>query len=139
MRKALSNKAVQLLIIIIAASVLSTALTFVKNNEYSDWLSTDAVITDWKTLKNVRHISYFKYDVNGTEYIGQASFRGNFPEEELGDTVTVWYDPDDPLRVMRSDIKPDAGLWTYAPFFLALPISLFVLTEGYNRKRRDLR
>ncbi len=138
MRKALSSKAVQLLIIIIAASVISTVLTTIKNNEYSDWISTDAVITDWKMSKKVKHIIYFKYNVNGTEHTGQDSFSGNFPEEEIGDTVTVWYDPDDPLRVMRSDIKPDAGLWTYAPFFLALPISLFVITEGYNRKRKGL-
>lgn len=138
MRRALSSKAVQLLIIIIAASVISTVLTTIKNNEYSDWISTDAVITDWKMSKKVKHIIYFKYNVNGTEYTGQDSFSGNFPEEEIGDTVTVWYDPDDPLRVMRSDIKPDAGLWTYAPFFLALPISLFVITEGYNRKRKGL-
>lgn len=139
MKKIFSNKAVQFLIIIIVAVVLSTLLTAIKNNEYSDWIPADAVITDWKTSRNVKHIIYFKYDVNGTEYNGQDSFRGNFPEEDIGDIVTVWYDPDNPLRVMRSDMKPDAGLWTFAPFFFVLPISLFVMTGGYNRKRNDLR
>lgn len=136
MKKILSNKTVQLLIIIIAAVVLSTILTAVKDKEYSNWLPADAVITDWKTSKNVRHIICFRYDVNGTEYAGQDSFSGNFPEESIGDIVTVWYDPDNPSRVMRSDMKPDAGLWAYAPFFFVIPISLFVLGNGYQRKER---
>lgn len=133
------KKILQLLIIIVVAVVLSAILTVVKNNEYSDWISTDAIITDWKTSKNVKHIIRFKYDVNGTEYTGQESFGGNFPKKDIGDTVIVWYDSDNPSRAMISDIKPDAGLWTYAPFFFVIPISLFVLTDGYTRKRNDLR
>ncbi len=105
---------------------------------YSDWIPTAAVITDWKSTQNVKHILYFQYTVNGTTYTGQDVFPGNFPNESIGDIVTVWYDPDDPVRVLRSDTKPDAGLWTYAPFFLAVPISLFVLTDGVRRKRTDL-
>lgn len=137
--KILSNKAVRLLIVIAAAVASSVLLTAVKDREYSDWVPTEAVVTDWKTTDNVKRIIYFKYDVNGAEYTGQDVFGGNLPQESIGDIVTVWYDPEEPSRVMRSDVRPDAGLWTYAPFFLAVPFSLFVLTDGNKRKGKDLR
>ena len=62
MKKILSNKIAQLLIIVVIASVLSVVLNIVKTNEYKDWVSTDAVITNWETTKqDVKHIIYFKY------------------------------------------------------------------------------
>ena len=138
----------------------------VKNKEYSDWVSANAVITDWKSGNGVKHIIYFKYNVDGDEYNGYDSFNGNFPKDKVGDTVsvvwqdtnlprfrsppfrlrlcvyyakfcfvgvtgsspvTLWYDPDDATRVMRSDTKPDAGLWTYVPFIFAIPLSFFII------------
>ena len=104
MKKILSNKIVQLLIIVAIASVLSVVLNIVKTNEYN----------------------------------GQDVFKGNYPENDIGDTVTVWYDPYDASRVMRSDKKPDAGLWTYVPFIFAIPISIFVLSGGYKPRTRSL-
>ena len=141
MKKILSYKIVQFLIIVAIASVLSAVLNNVKTNEYKDWVSTDAVITNWKTAnrKRAKHILYFKYDVDGNEYHGQEVFSGNFPENDIGDTVTVWYDPDAVSRAMISDIKPDAGLWPYVPFIFAIPISLFVLSGGYKPRTRSLR
>ena len=139
MKKILSYKIVQFLIIVAIASVLSAVLNNVKTNEYKDWVSTDAVITNWKKTKGVKHILYFKYDVDGNEYHGQEAFNGNFPENDIGDTVTVWYDPDAVSRAMISDIKPDAGLWPYVPFIFAIPISLFVLSGGYKPRTRSLR
>lgn len=138
MRKILSYKAVQLVVVLIIKVILSVILTAVKDKEYSNWVSTEAVITDWKTGWHVSHIIYFEYEVGGTKYRGQDSFKGNFPNEDVGDVVTVWYDPDDASRVMRSDIKPDAGLWTYAPFFLAFPISIFVLSGGFKARARRI-
>lgn len=137
--KLLSNKAVRLLIVIAAAAASSVLLTAVKDREYRNWVPAEAVMTDWKTTYNVKHIIYFKYDVNGTEYTGQDAFGGNLPQESIGDIVTVWYDPEEPSRVMRSDVRPDADLWSYAPFFLAVPFSLFALTDGDKRKEQGLR
>ena len=53
MKKILSNKIAQLLIIVVIASVLSVVLNIVKTNEYKDWVSTDAVITNWETTKKM--------------------------------------------------------------------------------------
>lgn len=139
MKKILSNKIAQLLIIVVIASVLSVVLNIVKTNEYKDWVSSDAVITNWETTKkDVKHIIYFKYYVDGNEYNGQDVFKGNYPENGVGDTVTVWYDPDNVSQVMRSDKKPNAGLWTYVPFIFAIPISIFVLSGGYRPRTRSL-
>ncbi|MFR3310443.1 MAG: hypothetical protein ACLTTQ_07695 [Christensenellales bacterium] len=56
MRKILSYKAVQLVVVLIITVILSVILTAVKDKEYSNWVSTEAVITDWKTGWHVSHI-----------------------------------------------------------------------------------
>ena len=84
MRKILSYKAVQLVVVLIITVILSVILTAVKDKEYSNWVSTEAVITDWKTGRQVSHIIYFEYEVGGTKYRGQDSFKGNFPNEDVG-------------------------------------------------------
>ena len=127
MKKIFQKKTVQLLVLAVAAVILSVFLNIVMTKKYSDWVPADAVITGWKSAKGVRHILYFEYNVDGTFYNGQDSFRGNFPKEKVGDTVTVWYDPDNVTRVMIEDTKPDAGLWTYAPFFFAVPTAVFII------------
>ena len=127
MKKIFSSKVIQLALLTAVAVTLSLFLRTVKNREYSDWVSANAVITDWKSGNGVKHIIYFKYNVDGDEYNGYDSFNGNFPKDKVGDTVTVWYDPDDATRVMRSDTKPDAGLWTYVPFIFAIPLSFFII------------
>ena len=80
----------------------------------------------------------YGYEAHGREYTGQDSFRGNFPKADIGDIITVWYDPDDASRVMISDLKPDAGIWTYAPFFFAVPIALFVASGGFKARARRI-
>ena len=140
MKKFFSKKAVKLIILIIVAAALSISLKIIKTQEYSDWLPTYAVITDWKKSmsKNPGYNLYFEYNVNGTQYSGRDSFSGSAPHDKVGDTVTVWYDPDDITRVIRSDTKPDAGLWTYAPFILAAPICIYIISGGNKRNSKKL-
>lgn len=138
MKKNFSLKPVQLLLLFAFASVLSVLLNFVKTKEYSRWISTYAIITDWKTGYNVNHILYFKYSVDGKEYNGYDSFKGNFPQSEIGDTVTVWYDPDNVTRVMISDTRPDAVLWSCSPFILSIPIALYIISDGSKRNSKRL-
>lgn len=135
MKKNFSKKTVRLLVLLAVAAALSVLLNIVKTKEYSNWVSTTAVITNWQTSlsKNVGHTLYFKYKVGETEYSGQDSFSGNFPQEQIGDTVTVWYDPEEVTRVTRSDLKPDAGIWPFAPFFFAVPLSLYIVFGGNRR------
>lgn len=138
MKKIFSLKPVQVLLLFAFASVLSVLLNFVKTKEYSRWISTYAIITDWKTGYNINHILYFKYSVDGKEYNGYDSFKGNFPQSEIGDTVIVWYDPDDVTRVMISDTRPDAVLWSCSPFILSVPIALYIMSDGSKRNSKRL-
>ena len=138
MKKIFSLKPVQVLLLFAFASVLSVLLNFAKTKEYSRWISTYAIITDWKTGYNINHILYFKYSVDGKEYNGYDSFKGNFPQSEIGDTVTVWYDPDDVTRVMISDTRPDAVLWSCSPFILSVPIALYIMSDGSKRNSKRL-
>lgn len=138
MKKTFSLKPVQLLLLFAFASVLSVLLNFIKTKEYNRWISTYAIITDWKTGYNVNHILYFKYSVDGKEYNGYDSFKGNFPQSKIGDTVTVWYDPDNVTRVMISDTRPDAVLWSCSPFILSIPIALYIVSDGSKRNSKRL-
>ena len=138
MKKFFSLKPVQLLLLFAFASVISVSLNFVKTKEYSRWISTYAIITDWKTGYNVNHILYFKYSVDGKDYNGHDSFRGNFPQIEYCVTVTAWYDPDDVTRVMISDTRPDAVLWSCSPFILSVPIALYIISDGSKRNSKRL-
>ncbi len=137
-KKIFSLKPVRLLLLFAFASVISLSLNFVKTKEYSRWISAYAIITDWKTGYNVNHILYFKYSVDGKDYNGHDSFKGNFPQNEIGDTVTVWYDPDDVTRVMISDTRPDAVLWSCSPFILSVPIALYIISDGSKRNSKRL-
>lgn len=138
MKKIFSDKTVQLLVLLVVAAAISVFLYVAKTKEYSNWIPVNAVITDWKTGRDVSHILYFKYSLGETEYNGQDSFSGNFPKNKVGDTVTAWYDPDNVSRAMISAAKPDAGLWTYVPFFFALPLSLYIIFGGNKRKSKAL-
>ena len=138
MKRILSNKAVQLFLLLLVAAALSIFFNIVMTKEYSNFVCTDAVITDWRMSKDVHHILYFKYSVDGVEYNGQDSFSGNYPENEIGDTVTVWYDPDNAASAMISGKKPDAGLWPYAPFILAFPVAVYIMTGAEKRKSKKI-
>lgn len=127
MKKIFQKKTVQLLVLAIVAVLLSVLLNIVMDKAYSDWVPADAVITGWRSATGIRHILYFEYSADGALHSGQDSFRGNFPKVNTGDIVTVWYDPDNVTRVMIEDTKPDAGLWTYAPFFFAVPTAVFII------------
>lgn len=137
MKKLFSTVPMQLAVLLLATILLSVLFTLVMTKAYSDWLPADAEITNWQTGRGVSHILYFRYTVRGREYHGQDSFSKNFPQCKIGDIVTAWYDPDDPSRVMLSQTKPDAGLWTYAPFFFAIPAAFFILGGGTKRKNRS--
>lgn len=110
MKKIFQKKTVQLLVLAVVAVLLSVLLNIVMVKAYSDWVPADAVITGWRSAMGIRHILYFEYSADGALHSGQNSFRGNFPKVNTGDTVTVWYDPDNVTRVMIEDTKPDAGL-----------------------------
>ena len=127
MKKIFQKKTVQLLVLAVVAVLLSVLLNIVMDKAYSDWVPADAVITGWRSATGIRHILYFEYSADGALHSGQNSFRGNFPKVNTGDTVTVWYDPDNVTRVMIEDTKPDAGLWTYTPFFFAIPTAVFII------------
>lgn len=138
MKKLFSNKLFGLLILLLVTSAISAVLYVAESKDSARFVCTEAVITDWKTARKVSHVLYFDYQVDEVVYHGQDSFHGNFPTQKVGDIVKVWYDPDQVSRVMISETKPDAGLWPYAPFFLAFPLALYILSGAGRPGNRRL-
>ena len=113
MKKIFQKKTVQLLVLAVVAVLLSVLLNIVMVKAYSDWVPADAVITGWRSARGIRHILYFEYSADGTLHSGQNSFRGNFPKVNTGDTVTVWYDPDNVTMDLYPFLlcDPDSGFY----------------------------
>ena len=138
MKKRLINTVVLLLL----AIIISVGLYFIKTEEYKDWQPIAGILIDTKQFYKTRggrsYRLYYKYEVNGTTYEGQELFSGNIPDSHyVGESVEVWYDPDMPSNSLYA--KPGPGLWPYVPFIFSVPISLFILSGGYTRKRHNLR
>ena len=137
MKKRLINTVVLLLL----AIIISVGLYFIKTEEYKNWQPIAGILIDTKqfyTRGGRSYRLYYKYEVNGITYEGQELFSGNIPDSHyVGESVEVWYDPDMPSNSLYA--KPGPGLWPYVPFIFSVPISLFILSGGYTRKRHNLR
>lgn len=139
-----TNRFFPLLGLIAVAAILSISLYFIKAKEYKNWVSTAGILIDMQqTYRHGRaggrgYILYYTYVVDGKNYQGRDSFSGNLPKEHfVGEEIEVWYNPADCSRSMYR--KPGPSLWPYVPFIFAVPISLFILGGGFDRKRHTLR
>ena len=145
MKKLLSNKVVQLALVVAAAALLSGVLYLVTTEEYKDWQPVQGTVTDltqyYRGGRLGRGRLYridYTYIVNGTEYRGTDSFSGSIPDSlTIGTQAQVWYDPHHPARSLFA--RPLPSLAVYVPFIFAVPVSLFVVSGGFNRKKRSLR
>lgn len=142
------NKIFSVLGIFAIAAILSVSLYFIKTAEYRNWVSTEGTLINMEETyaRGGRHhvggtrsyTLYYTYAVDGKSYGGSDSFSGSIPKEHfIGEEVEVWYNPADRSRSMYT--KPGPGLWPYVPFIFSVPILLFVLGDGSNRKERSLR
>lgn len=129
------------------AVIISISLYFIKTAEYENWVSTEGTLTDMEQTYSSggkHHVGggagytlHYIYAVDGKSYQGMDSFSGKLPEEHfVGQEIEVWYDPADSSRSMYS--KPGPGLWPYAPFLFAVPVSLLAV-GGFHRKEDILR
>ena len=94
-------------IIVLAFVTFSLATRIANNNASYDWDTVEAVVTNLTFLDKSVEIEYTYY-VNGKEYIGnKISFlsTGTIEDRDLvkreasmGDTITVYVDPDDSTR-----------------------------------------
>lgn len=145
MKKLFANKYFQAIIILVITCTVTAGLAILKTSEYKSWAPADGIVTGWKPtahrgrFSGPHHILFFDYTVEENTYSARETFGGNYPSLNIGDPVTVWYASDDVSKAVISNRRPDARLWSIAPFFLAAPIELCVLTGGFKRKSRELK
>lgn len=114
-------------IVIALAVFLSIGIRYARTAQYKDYVSTQGVITriDMRyssgNSSDGNHTIYFTYTVDGTEYSGANSYSGKNTDFYEGQTVEVWYDPDNPEE--SSFHKPGPGLDPYVPLFFCIPVA----------------
>lgn len=142
------NKIFSVLGVLAIAAILSVSLYFIKTEEYKNWLPTEGTLVNMEEKYSTggrRHVGggrsyylYYTYTVDGKSYEGYDSFSGSIPKNHfIGEKVEVWYNPADCSQSFFD--KPGPGLWPYVPFTFSVPILLFVLGGGLNRKSHSLR
>ena len=141
----MKKRMIQTVGLLLLAIIISVGLYFIKKEEYKDWQPVAGVLTDMKQFYKSRGVGggrsyrlYYTYEVDGITYEGQELFSGNIPDSHyIGEPIEVWYNPETPFKSLYA--KPGPGLWPYIPFIFFVPISMFVLSGGFTRKRRSLR
>lgn len=141
----MKKTALKLLVLVIAAALISVTLHLSLNAKYSDWVSARAEITDLEITRRDRHTRSgwkvtFMYSANDEYRIGVDRFNGSIPDDVfIGGEHTVWYDPSSPADVRFSTLRPSGSLGSFIPFFFAIPIALFIVGGGIKgRKSRSL-
>lgn len=122
--------------------LLAVGLYAANRAAYQKWVSTEGRVTQVQETVHTRrgYRVYFAFTAaDGTVQQGSDSFRGAVPDTlRVGGTVCVWYNPDNPAQSLVSQNRPDGRLWLYVPLFLALPLGLYVATDGVRRHSREL-
>lgn len=114
MKKRLSIKRIIVPICILFLSVAVTAaFHYIGVKKYESYVSTNATVTNWEIFRSRTFSSryyYYDYSVDGEPYSGYYSFRNDPyqvyyvkpPLYHVGDTITVWYNPDNPSESTMS-------------------------------------
>lgn len=122
--------------------LLAVGLYAANRAAYQKWVSTEGRVTQvQETAHKWRgYRVYFAFTAaDGTVQQGSDFFRGAAPDTlRKGETVRVWYNPGNPAQSLVSQKRPDGRLWLYVPLFLALPLGLYVATDGVRRHSRGL-
>ncbi len=121
------------LCILLLAIVIGAIWHFENYNKYKNFQSTTAIITYYRITFGARsrvgsgrtYHWYYSYSINGKEYSGYDKTGGKANETGIGSTVTVWYNPDNP---MESTLNKSGFLNFISPLFLAIPLMLGTYT-----------
>ncbi len=122
----MSKKYAVPILIMIAATVISLVWYEFETKKANALCNTGAVITDTETyvsLKESRIRYTYSYEVNGAKYSSTDDFPLSADACEIGDTVTVWYDPDSPDGAV---MNKSTVLYLFAPMFLGAPLAVGV-------------
>lgn len=138
-----SKTAAKLLVLVIAAALISAILHVSLNAKYNDWVSATAEITDLKKTPGSRRRRSrwkvtFAYSANDKYMTGTDSFNGSIPDDIfIGGEHTVWYDPASPADVRFSTLRPTGNLESFIPFFFAIPIALYIVGGGTKGRKNS--
>lgn len=125
-------------LILLALALVSGGLSKWMTLKYSNWQSTEGVVTEIRfhdsrigRRSNDYYEIFFTYRVDGTEYSAVSTYSGEETEQYVGKTVTVWYDPEAPDTA--SFHKPGPGLWPMVPFILGIPLTTRITNKRGKR------
>ncbi len=130
--------------ILIVAIMIGAVWYFSLKRQYQNYQPATATVTKFwvthssRTKAGSRSAYYhwqYQYSVNGAMYLGEDMYAGNSGKSNVGDTVTVWYDPNNPGN---STMNTNVSLNFVGPLFLAVPLMLgayrFFLIQEKKRK-----
>lgn len=130
------------IIIILITIIISVCIYFAKTEEYKNWKSTAGVILEIKKTNgsgrgrkrsSSSHRIYFSYVLNDKKYTANTSYRGTKTNFKAGDSVQVWYNPDNQAKASFS--KPSPAFAPFTPFFIGFPFAILFFRRNKNKKR----
>ncbi len=133
------------LLMLLLACITSAALYWIRTEQYQNWVPTDGIILNIEQYHNSgkhgsgsSHRISYSYTVNGKDYSGSNLYSGRDSGFQIGDSVQVWYDPE---QVSDSSFhKPGPGLDPYVPFIMGVPLTGIALhiAGKYSRQKKGL-
>lgn len=120
-------------LILLAAFITAQFIFIIRTEQFKDWISTPAVVLQEEDLIDFKIRIYYSYTVNGKSYSGSDIYeKSNRNHAEIGSEITIWYAPDDASK--SSFYKPNPSFDSYAPYFLAVPLSIGLILRNYRKK-----
>lgn len=121
--------------LIMAAALLgSVFILHYKTADYSRWQPAQAVIEQRIQLRSLKDRVYYSFELDGAVLEGSDLLHRHEKTPPAGSVVRVWFDPADPKRTSLWN-RPSAEFDSWAPVFIALPLSFGVLMLGLKRER----
>ena len=106
----------------VLALLSSVVILNVRTAEYNKWAPAPGIIQEREQLRKLRDRVYYSFDTGSQICSGNDVIHRDVHTPPAGSEITVWYDTEDPSRNAYGS-KPSAQYDSWAPFFLALPLS----------------
>ncbi len=121
-------------VILISALLCSAVILNVRTIEYLGWYSTEGVLQERVQLRSLKDRVYYTFTLDGTTYNGSDVLHRHVHTPPKGSAITVWYDSDDYTRTSYGS-RPSAEFDSWAPFFIAVPLSCGILLLNMRRDK----
>jgi len=124
--------------ILILAMLCSAIILNVRTIEYLGWYSTEGVLQERVQLHSLKDRIYYTFTLDDTTYNGSDVLHRDVHTPPTGSVITVWYDADDYTRTSYGS-RPSAEFDSWAPFFIAVPLSCAILLQNVLRDNSSIK